>query len=249
MKDQFQLYCAAADGADARRSRAERVAFDAADAPRDRPRDKVRDGSRDSARDARNARAERIGAAGFDAPRDDSGRSVRDGSRDSARDARNARGEQVPAAGFDTPRDHSAGSVRDSFRDGTRDVPLDRSRDNAQDSPRDAAHDSARDRSRDARIAAERRLLAALCQGSIAADARGEVVRRLSKHAFGDPEHELIFRALAKIPSGDAEFVRAALGLRLTRAGFPDFDLEPFFDAAPPDAAELAEIWREFDSL
>ena len=39
------------------------------------------------------------------------------------------------------------------------------------------------------------------------------------------------------------------LGLRLTRAGFPDFDLESFFDAAPPDAAEIAEILRGFDSL
>ena len=162
MKDQFKSYRAAAEGADARRSRAERVASEAAGAPCDRPRNTARDDSRDTAGDV--------------------------------------------------------------------------------------AHDSARDRTRDARIAAERRLLAALCQGSIAADARGEVLQRLSRHAFGDPEHELIFRALAKIPSGDAEFVRAALGLRLTRAGFPDFDLEPFFDAPPPDDAEIADIWREFDS-
>jgi hypothetical protein len=75
------------------------------------------------------------------------------------------------------------------------------------------------------------------------------VLRRLGEHAFGDPEHELIFRALARIPNGDAEFVRAALGLRLTRAGFPDFDLEPFFDAPAPDAGEIAEILRELDSL
>jgi len=167
MKDQFPSYCAAADAADARRIRAERVASDAAAAPLD----------------------EQSGAV-------------------------------EPGAPCDRPRNTA----------------------------RDVAHDSARDGARDARIAAERRLLAALCQGSIAADARGEVVQRLSKHAFGDPEHELIFRALAKIPSGDAEFVRAALGLRLTRAGFPEFDLVPFFDSAPPDAAALAEIWREFDS-
>jgi len=153
-------------------------------------------------------------------------RRIRAERRDGARDAR---AEQSGVAGPDAPRD--------------------RPRDDARDAAHDSSRHGVRDDARDARIAVERRLLAALCQGSIAADARGEVMQRLSKHAFSDPEHELIFRALAKIPSGDAEFVRAALGLRLTRAGFPDFDLASFFDAAPPDAAELADILRGFDSL
>lgn len=110
------------------------------------------------------------------------------------------------------------------------------------------ARDVVLDDSRGARIWAERRLLTALCQGSITRDARRGVVERLREHAFGDAEYELIFRALAKIPEGDAEFVRAALGVRLTRAGFPDFDLSPFFDAPAPDAAEVGQILRQFDS-
>lgn len=222
MKDKFPSYCAEADEADARR---------------DASRDDVRAGSRDSAGDARNTRAERIASDVHDAPRgvlgDDSRDSARDRSRDSARDTASA------AAARDAAYE---GSHDDDGRRGS-------ARDVARDSVRDAAHDSARDNALDARIAAERRLLAALCQGSIVGAARGEVLRRLREHAFGDAEHEIIFRALAKIPSGDAEFVRTALGLRLTRAGFPEFDLETFFAAPAPAAAEVAEILRAFDSL
>ena len=163
-----------------------------------------------------------------------------------ARDA--SRGE--PSGSAEPNKSRNSGrdaAARDSSRDD--DERRDSARDVARDSVRHAARDSTRDGARDARIAAERRLLAALCQGSLAASARGDVLQRLNEHAFGDPEDEIIFRALVKIPNGDAEFVRTALGLRLTRAGFPDFDLEPFFSAPAPDAAEVAEILREFDSL
>ena len=93
------------------------------------------------------------------------------------------------------------------------------------------------------RVLAERRLLAALCQNALDPAARNEVLRRLAGYAFADPEHEVIFRALANVPVSDPERARAALGVRITRLGFPDFDLDPFFTVTPPDVFEFAALF------
>ena len=95
----------------------------------------------------------------------------------------------------------------------------------------------------DTRVEAERQLLAALCQNSLDADTRAEVLRRLARCVFADPEHEVIFRALTKLPEHDPERGRIELGVRVTRMGFPDFDLEPFFNVAPPDTSEVAALF------
>ena len=96
---------------------------------------------------------------------------------------------------------------------------------------------------RDKRIAAERRLLAAVCQNTLDAAARFEVMQRLAECALADPEDEVIFRALTKLPAGDPERTRMELGARITRLGFPDFDLDPFFNIAPADASELPALF------
>ena len=93
------------------------------------------------------------------------------------------------------------------------------------------------------RVLAERRLLAALCQNALDPAARIEVLRRLAGCVFADPEHEVIFRALANVPVSDPERARAALGIRITRLGFPDFDLDPFFNITPPDVSEFAALF------
>ncbi len=95
----------------------------------------------------------------------------------------------------------------------------------------------------DERVLAERRLLAALCQNALDPAARIEVLRRLAGYTFADPEHEVIFRALATMPVTDPERARAALGIRITRLGFPDFDLDPFFNITPPDVSEFAALF------
>jgi hypothetical protein len=96
---------------------------------------------------------------------------------------------------------------------------------------------------RDKRIAAERRLLAAVCQNTLDAAARFDVMQRLAECALADPEHEVIFRALTRMPAGDPERTRIDLGVRMTRMGFPDFDLDPFFNIAPADATELPALF------
>ena len=96
---------------------------------------------------------------------------------------------------------------------------------------------------RDKRIGAERRLLAAVCQNTLDAGARFAVMQRLAECALADPEHEVIFRALTKMPAGDSERTRIDLGVRVTRLGFPDFDLDPFFSITPAGASEIPALF------
>jgi hypothetical protein len=93
------------------------------------------------------------------------------------------------------------------------------------------------------RVGAERRLLAAVCQNTLDAAARFDVMQRLAECALIDPEHEVIFRALTKMAAGDPERTRTELGVRITRMGFPDFDLDPFFNIVPAGASELPALF------
>jgi hypothetical protein len=96
---------------------------------------------------------------------------------------------------------------------------------------------------RDKRIGAERRLLAAVCQNTLDSAARFAVMQRLAECSLADPEDEVIFRALTKMSATDPERTRSDLGVRITRMGFPDFDLDPFFNIAPAGASEIPALF------
>jgi hypothetical protein len=98
---------------------------------------------------------------------------------------------------------------------------------------------------RERQIAVERQLLAALCQRSLDDESREELLRRLEKHAFAMPDHEVVFRALTKLAMIKAQRMREALAATVTRMGFPDVDLNLFFE--PPASAQenLADLLRE----
>ena len=106
---------------------------------------------------------------------------------------------------------------------------------------------------RAARIAAERQLLAALCQGSLDARTRETALRRLARHHFAEPEHEVIFQAIEKLPTEkppnagrDAtKDTREKLIAALMRRGFPDLDIEPFFSMAAPSGNEVSKLLEE----
>jgi len=91
-------------------------------------------------------------------------------------------------------------------------------------------------------IEAERQLLASLCQHVLESGIYDSIVQRLTTHTFLDPEHEIIFLALTKLPRGNSQDRRAALGAVLTRLGFPDYDLEPFFSAPVIPAEQLQSV-------
>ncbi len=91
----------------------------------------------------------------------------------------------------------------------------------------------------------ERWLLAAICSFSLDHQTRTEIIERLTSHVFASPEHEVIFRALVKIPRAAREHIRETLSARLTRLGFPDIDVEPIFELAPPPAEQIRTLLRQ----
>jgi hypothetical protein len=94
----------------------------------------------------------------------------------------------------------------------------------------------------------ERRLLAALCAATLNREMHTQILERLSTHAFANPDHEIIFQALAKMPPATAEHIRETLGARLTRLGFPDIDVEPIFEFSPPPPDTITTLLRQLDS-
>jgi hypothetical protein len=95
------------------------------------------------------------------------------------------------------------------------------------------------------RIEVERLLLAALCQGTLDDESREELLRRLEKHAFATPDHEIVFRALRKLPALNPERMREALAATVTRMGFPDVDMNVFLQPHAFAQGNLADLLRE----
>ena len=99
--------------------------------------------------------------------------------------------------------------------------------------------------------AIEARLLRLICQGGANAQLRGEIVSRLRGYAFRSVEHQILFDCLQGLSSDQPDQIRSLLPERLVRAGFPDFDLTPFFEPhglSAPEARELCQKLMESQS-
>jgi len=90
-------------------------------------------------------------------------------------------------------------------------------------------------------------LLAALCATALNREMRAQILKRLSAHTFANPDHEIIFQVLAKMPLATAEHIRETLSARLTRLGFPDIDVEPIFEFSPPPPDIVTALWQQLD--
>lgn len=91
-------------------------------------------------------------------------------------------------------------------------------------------------------IEAERKLLAALCQATVDAETRAAIVRRLARHNFAEPDHEIIFRALARTLLADSSDARQTLTQAVTRLGFPDVDVTSLFSERAPTPDEITGL-------
>jgi hypothetical protein len=85
----------------------------------------------------------------------------------------------------------------------------------------------------------ERQLLSALCASDLDRQMRAEIIERLRAHTFADPDYEVIFRALAKMPPAPIARIHETLGARLTLLGFPDIDVTPILGLEPPSAKKI----------
>jgi len=96
------------------------------------------------------------------------------------------------------------------------------------------------------RIRLEELILAALCQGAFGREIREDVMRRLSSYGFATASHQIVYRALASIPTADPRRLRELLPSRLNNLGFPDTDWE---NLLAPRAFERDLLAAQLDSL
>lgn len=87
----------------------------------------------------------------------------------------------------------------------------------------------------------ERRVLGALCMGPLSLDDRGEALRSLTNYNWILPDHRVIYEVLRRSQRNSAE-LRENIVAEITRLGFPDIDVEPFFNPCSLTKAEIVEI-------
>jgi len=78
-------------------------------------------------------------------------------------------------------------------------------------------------------VEGEFRALQILCQEHPAQPLWQRTQTLLADYGFRDPLHQLVFDALRALPRSGPHDPRAFLAQHLTRTGFPDVDIDPFF--------------------
>lgn len=91
----------------------------------------------------------------------------------------------------------------------------------------------------------ERQLLAALCSPALDHATRAAILAGLRTYTFAKPDHDVIFRALAKMPRAAIKHIRETLSARLTRLGFPDIDVNPIFELEPPSPEKINVLLQQ----
>ena len=94
----------------------------------------------------------------------------------------------------------------------------------------------------------ELRILCALCREAGTREQRLEILRSLEHHVFVEPEHLVVFESLRTL------FVRgpitsAALCVHLNNRGFPDIDMENYFQTGSDDMKKPLEQARRLHEL
>ena len=84
---------------------------------------------------------------------------------------------------------------------------------------------------RETQFATELQALRTLCDESIARKLRQNLIQSLGPHAFTNPEHQVVFESIrALFPRGPIS--AAKLRIHLNNRGFPDTDVEKYFQPA-----------------
>src|SRR2546425_6436722 len=79
------------------------------------------------------------------------------------------------------------------------------------------------------KLEVERTVLRAMCVGALGRTVWREGVDLLADYRFADNVHQLIFEAMREIQTDDPQIIRELLPARLNNKGFPDLDLETYF--------------------
>lgn len=87
---------------------------------------------------------------------------------------------------------------------------------------------------RETQLTNELQALRALCDEMVSPEERQALAESLCRQAFVEPEHQVVFESIcALIARGP--FSAAQLCVHLNNRGFPDTDVEKYFQHAPPE--------------
>ena len=92
----------------------------------------------------------------------------------------------------------------------------------------------------------ERTLLCALCSRPLSQQERAALLRRLAEYNWRSPDHRVIYEALRRGRQIHSGGLRHHVIAEITRLGFPDIDLAPYF---APSTLSYAEIERLAEAL
>jgi len=96
--------------------------------------------------------------------------------------------------------------------------------------------------------AMEAQLLGMLCGGTGTPGQRLQILQSLRHHVFIEPEHQVVFESLCLLRG---PLTPATLAVHLNNRGFPDLDVEQYFQATTPvmeKALEEAQMLLELDN-
>ncbi len=79
------------------------------------------------------------------------------------------------------------------------------------------------------RVAAEEKLLQALCQGVEGASLWPDAIPALSRYPFADPLHQVVFEVLRGIHTARFSIIKEQVQRALVLAGFPGLDAAVYF--------------------
>ena len=87
---------------------------------------------------------------------------------------------------------------------------------------------------RKTKFAAELQALRTLCDERVARNLRQNLIQSLGPRAFSEPEHQVVYESIrALFPRGPISMEQ--LRVHLNNRGFPDTDVEKYFQPAPPE--------------
>jgi len=83
---------------------------------------------------------------------------------------------------------------------------------------------------REKQFAADLQALRALCDEATSREERQQLLQLLSRHAFAQPEHQVVFESICVLfRHGPVSLPQ--LRVHLNNRGFPDVDVETYFQA------------------
>lgn len=92
----------------------------------------------------------------------------------------------------------------------------------------------------------ELRVLQVICQGALLGETEEAAARELfGTYEWQDPIHSLIFKSWLLLRDTSQETFREQLPAMLTRRGFPDVDLAPYFLSPEPTNKSLEDLVKD----